>query len=549
MADLSLVRAKAILLVVQAVIKADIPALRTLVAHQRKTLRTDIILRILLTYLPESLDSSKYVPFLQDLASGKIPVDHKLEIDTSAIDEISNADANKKVKKLHLLPLAWPSAPADAPEDPFILFLIHRAYRVDEETGLITQLPELIVPFLNYSQYLRTWMISTLLPLLRLNYDYHAQESTLQTIRFFESLDDRTGVEFLLSRTGKNVGNEGDSNKTIGRDLRGLIGPWMYGDSQWKRRRVSKSSDWDTQRVTPLDEVVPEDPKSAGWEEVFKWITFQATNSWVTCLEAIEQWDGPGDVDLGGYWNGTVWLEEHEQQSLERRYARAALAAAYLIPEASVEALTGVQRILARLVALLDLDRIPTLPAAAALLAPIPAVGESAVATAKNAIYLRTALMGERNVLTTPNSTSISLLYGILISAYLLTRAGVQCTIRRAGELVLLQDEREQTFEFQRLIHKLGNGPKGDDKYWTRVRNELLWLRDWGEDELSGGTEGSQGRGVFGKVRKDFLETEMLKALLANTRKFTLLQDRIASYSSLSPHRLYPSKIHLRDLT
>ena len=545
MADSSLFQAKAILLAVQAATKADIPALRTLVAHQRKTLRTDIILRILLTYLPESLDSSKYVPFLQGLASGQISADDKLEIDTSAIDEISNSDANKKVKKLHLLPLAWPSAPADAPEDPFILFLIHRAYRIDEETGLIPQLPELIVPFLNYSQYLRTWMISSLLPLLRLNYEYHPQESTLQTISSFESLDDRTGVEFLLSRTGKNIESEGDSNKTIGRDLRGLIGPWMYGDSQWKRRRVSRSSDWDAQRVTPLDEVVPEEPKSAGWEEVFKWITFQATNSWITCVEAIEQWDGPGDVDLGGYGNGTVWLEEHEQQNLKRRYARAALAAAYLIPEASAEALTGVQRILARLITLIDVDRIPTLPAAAALLAPIPAVGESAIATAKNAIYLRTALMEERNVLTTPDSTSVSLLHGILISAYLLTRAGVQCTIRRAGELVLLQDEREQTYEFQRLIHKLGNGPKGDDKYWTRLRNELLWLRDWGADELTGGTEGLKGRGVFGKVRKDFLETEILKALLANTRKFTLLQKHISTCSSLSSYRLHSSTIHL----
>lgn len=545
MADSSLFQAKAILLAVQAATKADIPALRTLVAHQRKTLRTDIILRILLTYLPESLDSSKYVPFLQGLASGQISADDKLEIDTSAIDEISNSDANKKVKKLHLLPLAWPSAPADAPEDPFILFLIHRAYRIDEETGLIPQLPELIVPFLNYSQYLRTWMISSLLPLLRLNYEYHPQESTLQTISSFESLDDRTGVEFLLSRTGKNIESEGDSNKTIGRDLRGLIGPWMYGDSQWKRSRVSRSSDWDAQRVTPLDEVVPEEPKSAGWEEVFKWITFQATNSWITCVEAIEQWDGPGDVDLGGYGNGTVWLEEHEQQNLKRRYARAALAAAYLIPEASAEALAGVQRILARLITLLDVDRIPTLPAAAALLAPIPAVGESAIATAKNAIYLRTALMEERNVLTTPNSTSVSLLHGILISAYLLTRAGVQCTIRRAGELVLLQDEREQTYEFQRLIHKLGNGPKGDDKYWTRLRNELLWLRDWGADELTGGTEGLKGRGVFGKVRKDFLEMEILKALLANTRKFTLLQKHISTYSSLSSYRPHSSTIHL----
>jgi protein transport protein SEC39 len=519
----------------------------TLVAQQRKTLRADIILRILLTYLPESLDSSRYISFLQDLASGSLMVDGKLEIDTSAIDEITDVDANKKVKKLHLLPLAWPSTPTDAPEDPFILFLIHRAYRIDEETGLITQLPELIAPFLNYSQYLRAWMISTLLPLLRLNYEYHPQESALQTIRSFESLDDRTGVDFLLSRTGKNVDNGGDTNKSIGRDLRGLVGPWMYGDSQWKRRRVGTNSDRDTQRVAPLDEV-PKDPKSAGWEEVFKWITFQATNSWATCVEAVEQWDGPGDVDLGGYGNGTVWMEEHEQQILEKRYARAALAAAYLIPEASVEALTGVHRILARLVALLDLGRVPTLPAAAALLAPIPAIGKSTVGTAKNATYLRTALMEERNVLTTPNSTSISLLHGILITAYLLTRAGVPCTIRRAGELILLQDEREQSFEFQRLIHKLVNGPKGDDKHWTRVRNEALWLRDWGADELSGGIDGSQGRGIFGKVRKDFLETELLKVLLANTRKLTTLT-KMYCHLLISSHRLHSSTICLRNIT
>jgi hypothetical protein len=127
--------------------------------------------------------------------------------------------------------------------------------------------------------------------------------------------------------------------------------------------------------------------------------------------------------------------------------------------------------------------------------------------------------MEEKNVLTAPNSTSISLLHGILISAFLLTRAGVPCTIRRAGELVLLQDEREQTFEVQRFIHKIADGPKGDDKYWIRMRNELLWLRNWGADEISEGTESLQGRGIFGTIRKDFLEMEVLKALLANTRK------------------------------
>lgn len=521
MADSSLSQAKIILLAVQAVIKADIPALRTLTAQHRKALRTDIILRILLTYLPESLDSSEYVPFLQELASGQIPADNKAEIDATSVEEISNVDATRKVKQLRLLPLARISAPSDVPDNPFILFIIHRAYRIDEETGLITQLPELIVPFLNISQYLRTWMISTLLPLLRLNYEYYPKESTIQTIASFENLDDRNGVEFLLSRTKEAVGHENDTRKTIGRDLRGLIGPWMYGDNRWKPRRARKSFACDNQRLTPIDDEEAEDLKSAGWEAVFEWITSQATSSWITCVEAIEQWDGPGDVDLGVYGNGSIWLDEHEQKNLEKRYARAALAAAYLVPEASIEALTGVQRILARIVSLVDLEKMSTLQAAAALLPRIPTFSKSATSTPKYASYLRTAFMDEKNVLTTPNQTSISFLHGILVSAFLLTRVGVQCTVRRAGELVLLQDEGEQIFEAQRLIHKIADGPKGDDKYWIRMRNELLWLRNWGADELTGGMEGSNGRGVFGRIRKDFLEMEILKFLLANTRELT----------------------------
>jgi hypothetical protein len=363
-------------------------------------------------------------------------------------------------------------------------------------------------------------MTSTLLPLLRLNYEYYPCENSIQTIEAFERLDNKSGVKLLLSRTRKALGGEGDPQKTIGRDLRGLIGPWMYGDSQWKRRKVRQRSEWDAQTIAPLDEnTVAEDHRCAGWEEVFHWIISQATSSWTTCVEAIEQWDGPGDVDLGGYGDGIVFLEEQETERLEKRYARAILSAAYLVPEASMEALTGIHRILSRIITLLDYERIPSLPAAAALLSPIHTISEGGVLSSSNATHLRTSMMEERNRLTSPNIASISLLHALLISAFLLTRVGAPCTIRRAGELALLQDEREQTYEAQRLIHKIGNGPKGDDKYWIRMRNEILWLRDWGAEELSEGVNGSQGRGVFVKVRKDFLETEILKALLANTRQ------------------------------
>lgn len=172
--------AKAILLAAHLACETNISALRNLIAQQRKALRTDIVLRILLTYLPETIASSDYVSIPQDLASGHVPVDSNSAIDSSSLDEVTEKQAARKVKKLHLLPLAWPNAPADVPDDPLVLFLIHRSLRIDEHAGLMTEIPELLGPFLHKSSYLRTWLISNILPLLRLSYEYHPKITTVR---------------------------------------------------------------------------------------------------------------------------------------------------------------------------------------------------------------------------------------------------------------------------------------------------------------------------------------------------------------------------------
>src|SRR5690349_25094414 len=133
MATPSLSPAKVTLLAVQAAIRADIGTLRSLLATYPKTLR-NIILRILLTYLPESLDSLEYVQFLIDYDSGHISANEAV-LDTLRLEDTSNADASKEVRKLRLLPLRMENAHYDAPEDPLILFLLHRAYRIDRQTG------------------------------------------------------------------------------------------------------------------------------------------------------------------------------------------------------------------------------------------------------------------------------------------------------------------------------------------------------------------------------------------------------------------------------
>jgi hypothetical protein len=132
--------AKVVLLAVQLAHKAELPPLWTLISQHQKTLCTEIVLRVILSHLPESLDSSEYVPFLQDLVDGNIVEDLKYPVDKSVLDELSDKDASKKVRKLHLLPLLWPNAPEDTPEDLLTLFLIHRSLRIDENTGLITQI-------------------------------------------------------------------------------------------------------------------------------------------------------------------------------------------------------------------------------------------------------------------------------------------------------------------------------------------------------------------------------------------------------------------------
>ncbi|QSZ30488.1 hypothetical protein DSL72_000042 [Monilinia vaccinii-corymbosi] len=510
---------KVLWVAVQVTSKGDLRLLRTLVWRYRRVLRNDIVFRILLTHLPECLEPSNYVPFLQDLVLGRLVDDSKGVVDLSAINGIKPGEINKKARKLHLLPLLWKDAPADVPEDHLVMFLRQRALRIDQNTGLLDQVPSLLAPFLSYSSYLRTWTITTILPLLRLNFEYHPDIPTILTIREFEALDDSKGIKHLLSRTGKDTNASGEEIKSVGRDLRGLVGPWLYGDNRWKRRKVQNESSGQSQAAaSSLEQAGIINHKYAGWELVFAWIIAEAGVSWETAVKVIEQWDGPGDVDLGGFEDGTQWLDEEDQRHLEQRYSKAALATAYLVPESTIEALTGVHRIISRIIRLLDLDKMPSLEASAAMLSPVPSFENSNHLSIKNATYLRNNHLEAKNTLTNPNEPSINLLRALLVSAYLLTRVGEGCTVKRAGELALLQDEREQMIAFRGFISAFSHRPGNDDRFWIKMRNELLWLRSWGAEELEEIPDASHGRGVFGRLSKEFIEVEVFKLLLINTR-------------------------------
>lgn len=505
--------AKLVLLAVHCAVNSDIDSLTTLAARHGTVFRKDLLLRILLTYLPETLPSSQYVGLIDQLESGVFPDTANPDVDCSSVEDLAEEAAAKKVRKLRLLPLTLPEA-TESPEvsfdDALSLFLLRRSYKVDEEAGLLDELPALLLPFIDHSPYVRALLVSTILPLLRRNCEYHPQEPISYTLQGFQQLPDRVAVNLLLAQTG----NRETDLPYVGRDLRGLVVPWISAERRWKQGTQHKTHP-------------PEAPSGAaealcpGWDELLNWLITQASRNWQVAVSAVQQWDGPGDADLGGWGSAELSeLSDSQRDYLERSYAQAVLGSAYLIPDASLQALDGAYGMIVRVAKLRDLE--PVFPLASSL-AELPSLTgriPDDIISARNMAHLRNNLLAHSNPLTSPTDPSVALLQALILSAHILTKAGCPCTIRRAGELALLRDEREQKAEAAKLIHAISNnGPKTDDAFWRKARDEILWLRDWG---IASWSPEEPPCGIFGQVKQDFLEVEFLRALLANTRKFVV---------------------------
>ncbi|KAF5544929.1 transport sec39 [Fusarium mexicanum] len=505
-AHVTLGPAKLVLLAVHLATIADIDSLTYLIGQQAVILRPELVLRIILTYLPETLSPAVYVPLIQSIASGESPsqTNSDYHLDTSSVQSITEEQASRKVKKLHLLSLKNTDVPLTLAHeaDPFTSFLLLRAYRMDEEAGMLPQVPDLVSPFLQQSQELHTWMISTVLPLVRRNYEYYPQTPMRYSLLEFQNLPDRMAIDYLLAETGA-VDDEFD---LAGRDLSGLVGPWLHDESRWKREAFDQDVSNETDAAPELS--------CPGWEQALEWLASKAATSWPVALKAIESWDGPSDIDLGN--DAGSWLQENQQQYLDRSYARAVLASAYLISDADAGALEAAFRICNKIRSLLDEDSDITLQSAVENLTSVPPFDMDAFGGAKAATYLRNDLLQSSNPITTPKEESLDLLPALIQSAYLLTHSGAPCTVRKAGDLAFIQDQQEQKSQIGRLIRNLPTRASEDDGFWIRARKEILWLHGWGNSPKATGDETLQG--IFGNVTLEFIETELLKAMLSRSR-------------------------------
>jgi hypothetical protein len=497
----SLSGAHAILLATHLCATGNPAFLPQLQARFPAALTTERLLRIILTFLPESTEPRYYVPVVQTLVNG--PVSHldNDDVEISPVKNLSEAAARKRVRKIRLLPLRYPGDEDTRDSaDLLVIFLVHRAHRIDSETSLQPLILDLLLPFYQRSPILRTWLVSCLLPLLRLNYEYYPNRDKSCSLETLSSLDDQTAINILLSMAGTRK-NDTD----LIRNLRGLAGPWMYGSNRPMRQRFSQTV---RRNSIPASQAhINEDVRTSGWEYVNEWLLSRSSADPEAVVSAFINWDGPEDVDLGGYVEEET-LSSNQLKQLRYRYGQTGLAVIYQIPDVSLD---GSIRVLERVSNLLGLEKSLFVASDSSAL-PSVEFDAGPIQSASRATLFQNALLVPTNPLTYPSPSSVSFISGLLLSLRVLKELGYHIPCRTATNICLHSNQDMQLYELRSMMTSVAQSRSGRD--WRTVRQKLLWLRDW-KAETERTTESERCcHGLFFRVPLSTIEAEILKILL-----------------------------------
>ena len=504
--------------------ESNISALRSILTSRPDAFSPQLVLRILLTFLPESVDPATYVSLVEDVASGRYAEqsDNSLP-DTSPVEELSEAKAHIRVKHQHLTPLDHPSCPPF--EDSLIKFMIHRAHRLDK-AGLLPVVPTLVDPFLERSDFLRTWFISNILPLLRFEYEYYPADPTTFSLDNCENSSAEQSMSIWLSHGreedqifansshGRRESWQKRGNK-IARDMRGLVGPWMYGYNQRKRRRLdsrSRRPSFISQETRQLTVNESNDLKDHhDWVHAFSWLVHTAIDRLPVTAEAFDAWNGPPDVDFGGFHDGP-YLQTDVQHALELGYIQAAFASVYAAKSDAPETHLSAHTVAKRISGLMKLEKpFPSLQTAGRLPdigGKIPAVNDLPTSMLEPARLLQSG-----HPLTTPNAETFTLLQLFVYSADVLAQLGHRMSVADVVRLRIQSDADNQLSVLKKLLHSISAGTGKNDQQWDDTRQRLLWL--WGWNLPTRDVSNACGEGVFGKVSRRVVEEEFLKVLLS----------------------------------
>lgn len=512
-------RAHLLLKAIQFAASAEVPALHLTIHQHPEILLPELALRIILTYLPESTDPAEYHGLILQLANGQVNAPQRSVPQINGPDQnISDSEARLRVRRLHLLPIAEPQEIQNGCDNVLEQFLVHRARQIDTETGDLFLAQQLLQPFLTAGSYLQSWMIAYLLPLIRLSYNYYPDRDINISLSDFEKLDGHAAIDFLLAEA---VSSTNEALPDMSRDLRGILGPWVSGNSATKRRKTNHN------RNLELEVPRIEQPRNAenktvasptGWHDVNEWLLELASRDFLRAADAFEKWNGPGDVDLGelGSKENTLNVGVQHQEDISRLvrpYIQAAMAAIYRTNETSIAVLERSQHILRKVVQHEGLPNLPGVDERPALEVD-EELSDEFLDNLSEANLLHNSFLSSSNLLTTPTMSAVRLTWSFLSSCKTMHQLHHPISCRALAELSLFRSQKDQWVELRKIISG-AVARINSYKEWSTYRFQIQSL------SYSNSRRGSGNTAMpFGRVPTVEWEKEILNGMLRTGCKF-----------------------------
>ena len=498
-------KAHVLLDAVQFAADVDTSSFGRLVVQHSHVLTQELSLRILLTYLPESTPPSQYVDLVRDIAAGNVASSTTSQLPQPS-QNLSKAEATSRARKLRLLPLPRQHSIAKAEDDVLARFVLGRARKIDGELGSLTILHQLVEPFVEQSETLKEWTVATLMPLVRLDYEYYPDVSRIHNLESFERLHGYAGVEAL---TATALESRHKKEEHWGRDIRGIVGPWVLGEVLWRSHKILPEGPPQTKIGDIVNQPQAQELFSSCWSEIYEWLLALAKTDSSLALEIFDEWDGPSDVDYGGLLQ--KGFEGNALSAATIGYAQAGLAMFYQHYDLSLASPEKLNTILAKVAKVSGL--LPPPDVTAFRRERFSTSVTSDFLNAVSTVHLLPAeLLEPANPLTKPSSEALELAFLTVISTQLLDSLGSSLALNRVVSLALFASQGEQFEAFRKLLHGFGARLSTNDREWWEAREMLLWLRGW----QSGGRPEQVRHGIFAQLDLGNFENEILKTLVTN---------------------------------
>lgn len=494
--DSPLSAAKVILLAVNFAAYANIDSLGTLANRYSHLLQRQLLLRILLSYLPETTNPTEYISLLKHIGDGNGSNFAPLvqgEIDCTSIEQLTDNTAEKKVKKLQLRQLYDANSDISGDDDDLVIFLKQRAYRIDSQAGLLSLIPSLVEPFIDKSPSFYLWVTTTVQPFVKRYSTYYADDHDRILLEDFERLSDGAALGLLLGKTAPA--------EHATRDLFNLVLPWISSKERW----------------TGLDcSIISQNGlECSAWRHYLELMLTWNLGSWSTTTKLVQQWNRSRSLEVPRALSSS--LNEAQYAYLDNTWDQAVIACIYNISDTTTEAIHGAYSMCRTLLQSRDNPSPQELELYLSSSDTLAPADVGLLGDAKLISFLRSFLLDSKNPLTAPTAQSLSLLMNLIGSTYICNKFGLGVTIRRVADLVLLQDLREQKTILSRLIRGLcAQALRDQDTNLLQARASFLWLRHW---NVMPGSDVS-GPGLLGAVSVAEIESEVLKALLEQSSTY-----------------------------